>query len=134
MIIAFGRVSACRAFGIVLWRSTVDYLAGRKVPKAQLECEYPEFLARSECSGERVPVDGFDGGVGPEEAVIHVEFHEAKAVLATDGGREFAGDGNTSERQLYLCGWKERYMGACGGELAEFGCSEDVGVTVKLGG
>jgi hypothetical protein len=96
--------------------SAVDGLPRGQVPEAQLESENLELVVGVEGAGEGVPVDGFDGGVGPEEMVVHVGLHEAKSMLAPDGGGEFAGDSHAAQGELNLGRGKEWDVGVCGGE------------------
>jgi hypothetical protein len=72
MVITLGLVSTCGAFGILLWRAMVDCLTSGLVPEAQLEDEDSELVTVVEDMREGIPMDGFDGGLGPEEMSMHV--------------------------------------------------------------
>jgi hypothetical protein len=100
VIVTFDRVLACRAARIVASGTGVKGFTGWKEFVAEFDLEGAVFIAGSEGTRECVPRDRFCDVVAPPEAVFHIAFEEAEAVLATDGCSEFAGDRAAADGKL----------------------------------
>jgi hypothetical protein len=130
VVVAFRGMAAGRAAGIETLRLLVKGCAGWEEPITQFEGENAILVTGLEGFGEGLPVHGFDHGVGPVEAGIHVGFQHAEAVLTPDSWAEFARDSFAAYGELDFGGREERGVLAREGVFAEFVSGQYVGVAI----